>query len=156
MQWQPTWPWWLMLNTEMLTKYRLSAHSLAIDTGWFRKHNFQQRSDCANSVEELPWRQSSPSLHSAQNVDKSRIKHQQFKQSGNEKLKVALGEMKESCIPTGRFVSACHNMREPDWPADLHQSSDSSFLVMFVLCSMFRNFKLHLHNNYFSSVFHIF
>ena len=103
----------------LLTKYRLSAHSLAIETGrhkrsWLPKEErlCQQCEEAAVETEQH-FLLHCPKFQNVREIYFSKFgqKHPHFINSHVDQLQILMGERKESSVLAGQFISACHKMR---------------------------------------------
>ena len=106
-------------NRVMLTKYRLNAHSLAIETGQHKKSWLAKEERlCQQCVEATVETEQHFLLHCPKfknfrlvYFSKFSQKYPHFINSHEDQLKILIGERKESSVLVGQFISACHNMR---------------------------------------------
>ena len=103
----------------LLTKYRLSTHSLAIETGRHRKTWLPKEERLCQQCEEAAVETEQPCLLHCpkfKNVRESYFskfgqKHPHFINSHVDQLQILMGERKESSVLAGQFISACHKLR---------------------------------------------
>ena len=106
-----------------LTKYRLCEHSLAIETGRYKKswlpkeERFCQLCKEDKVETELHFLTECTKLQPVRTkyFPKFKHKHPEFDQITNiKKLPILLGEHKESCCLAAEYVYTCHTLRDSE------------------------------------------
>ena len=106
-----------------LTKYRLSEHSLAIETGRYKKSWLpKEERSCQlckeNKVEtELHFLTECTKLKPIRTkyFPKFKKKHPEFDQLTNQtQIPILLGEHRESCSLAAQYVFTCHTLRDSE------------------------------------------
>ena len=108
-------------NRTTLTKYRLSEHSLAIETGRYKKswlpkeERFCQLCKEDKVETELHFLTECTKLQPARTkyFPKFKHKHPEFEHTAN-KLPILLGEHIESCSLAAEYVFTCHTLRDSE------------------------------------------